>query len=212
LELTAESASLSRLSRFAPYKFDVVEKSSCLAAVTLSDQNGDAHSTATAPWTRWAYPGLRERGALGTNIARATSVHLSSFKPRQLRRPKEIPPQSTPAACRALESVEHKKEQLELLFFAFMGKDATDHRRPYTSGIPRRNTPNVGGNRKHQRQSMPRSRCLLEHRGTRRCRRASHRHRRGAPRRRPESQLLTRVTGPSPLQYQVSTLSFSIRT
>jgi len=32
--------------------------------VTLSDQNGDAHSMATAPWTRRAYPGPRERGAI----------------------------------------------------------------------------------------------------------------------------------------------------
>jgi hypothetical protein len=29
-----------------------------------------------------------------------------------------------------MESVEHKKERLEPLFFAFMGKDATHHRRP----------------------------------------------------------------------------------
>jgi len=32
--------------------------------VTLSDQNGYAHSMATAPWTRWAHPGPRERGAI----------------------------------------------------------------------------------------------------------------------------------------------------
>jgi hypothetical protein len=79
----------------------------------------------------------------------------------------------------------------------FMGKDATHHRRPYTSRTPGRSTPNAGRNRKHQ-CSIPRSQRLLEHRGTRRCRRASQRHR-GAPRRRPGLQLLTPMTGPSPL-------------
>jgi hypothetical protein len=97
-----------------------------------------------------------------------------------------------------------RKSRLSRSFFAFMGKDATHHRRPYTSRTPGRSTPNAGRNRKHQ-PSIPR---LLEHRGTRRCRRASHCRRecRGAPRRRPGLQLLTRVTGSSPLLYQVSTL------
>jgi hypothetical protein len=92
-----------------------------------------------------------------------------------------------------------KKSGLSRSFFAFMGKDATHPRRPYTSRTPGRSTPNAGRNR---------GRRLLEHRGTRRCRRASHcrRERRGVPRRRPGLQLLTRVTGPSPLLYQVSTL------
>jgi hypothetical protein len=152
-----------------------------------------------------------------TRSAQRPSAYLSSFKPRQLRRPKEKPPEGCEAwsfqiysgRLSSMESVEHKKRAAQAaLFFAFMGKDATHHRRPYTSRTPRRSTPNAGRNRKHQR-SIPRSRRLLEHCGTRRCRRASHRHR-GASRRRPGLQLLTRVTGPSPLQYQVSTLRFSI--
>jgi hypothetical protein len=81
----------------------------------------------------------------------------------------EFPPGSTST----------KKSGLSRSFFAFMGKDATHHRRPYTSRTPGRSTPNAGRSRKHQ-PSIPR---LLEHRGTRRCRRASHcrRERRGAP-------------------------------
>jgi hypothetical protein len=156
-----------------------------------------------------------------TRSAQRPSVHLSSFKPRQLRRPKEKLPegceawsfQSTPADCRAWKVSSIRKSGLSRSFLAFMGKNATHHRRPYTSRTPGRSTPNAGRNRKHQR-SVPRSRRLLEHRGTRRCRRASHRHRglRRAPRRKPGLQLLTRVTGPSPVQYQVSTLRFSIRT
>jgi hypothetical protein len=108
----------------------------------------------------------------------------------------------------SMESVEHKAERLEPLFFGFIGKDATLHRHPYTSPTPGHNTPNAGRNGRHQRRSIPRSRCLLEHRGTRRCRRASHR----APWRTPGLQLLTRVTGPQPLRYQVWTLRFSIKT
>src|ERR1700737_866844 len=73
-----------------------------------------------------------------TRSAQRPSVHLSSFKPRQLRRPKEKPPegceawsfQSTPADCRAWKVSSIKKERLGRSFFAFMGKDATHHRRP----------------------------------------------------------------------------------
>jgi hypothetical protein len=134
----------------------------------------------------------------------ATAIGSSQFvQARKLRRPKENPPQSTSADCRAWKVSSIKRSSLSCSFFAFMSKDATAHHRRYTPGTPDRNTPN-GGGRKHQRRSHPRSRCLLEHRGTRRCRRAPHR-RRGAPRRRPGLQLLTRVTGPSLVQYQVST-------
>src|SRR3982074_3888335 len=70
------------------------------------------------------------------------------------------------ARLSSMESVEHKKERREPLFFGFIGKDATDHRRPYTSRTPGRSTPNAGRNRK-KRRSVPRARCLLAPRGTR---------------------------------------------
>jgi hypothetical protein len=105
----------------------------------------------------------------------ATAIGSSQFvQAPQTEAAKRKPALIYSGRLSSLESVEHKKEQLELLFFAFIGKEATHHRRPYTSGTPRRNTPNAGGNRKHQRRSAPRSRCLLEHRGIRRCRRAPH--------------------------------------
>jgi len=63
------------------------------------------------------------------------------------------------ARLSSMESVEHKKERREPLFFGFIGKDATDHRRPYTSRTPGRSTPNAGRNGK-QRRSVPRARCL----------------------------------------------------
>jgi len=120
----------------------------------------------------------------GFRSAQRPSVHLSSFKPRQPRRPKEKPPegceawrfQSTSTDCRAWKVSSTRKERLEPLFFAFMGKDATHHRRPYTSRTPRRSTPNAGRNRKHQR-SIPRSRWWPEYRQIRHCRHALHRHR-----------------------------------
>ena len=135
----------------------------------------------------------------------------------KLRRPNENPPnsakldsfQSTPADCRAWKVSSIKKSDLSRSFLAFMGKDSTDQCRPYTPGMSSRSTPQDSGNRQHQR-SIPRSRCLSEQRGTRRCRRTSHR--RGIPRRRPGLQRPTPMTGPLPLKYQVSTLRFSIRT
>jgi hypothetical protein len=55
-----------------------------------------------------------------------------------------------------------KKGGLSRSFFAFMGKDATHPRRPYTSRTPGRSTPNAGRNRKHRR-AIPR-RGLSAHR------------------------------------------------
>jgi hypothetical protein len=120
--------------------------------------------------------------------------------------------QSTQTVYRAWKASSIKKSGRS--FFAFkIGKDATHHRRPYTSRTPGCSTSNAG------RSVLISSRYdgadpLLEHRRGRRCRHASHRHRgrgrRGAPRRRSGFQLLTRVTGPSPRQFQVSTLRFSI--
>ena len=100
-----------------------------------------------------------------TRSSQRPSVHLSSFKPRQLRWLKEKTPegceawssQATPADCRAWKVSSIKKSAQDALFFAFIGKDATDHRRPYTSRTTGRSTSNAGGKRKRQRQSMPRS-------------------------------------------------------
>jgi hypothetical protein len=129
------------------------------------------------------------------------------------RRPREKTPkgceawsfQSTQAVCRAWKASSIKKSGLSRSLFAFIGKDATHHRRPYTSRTPGRSTPNAGCNRVLMRPRYHGADALLEHRRARRCRRASHRHRgrgrREAPRRRSGFQLLTRVTGPSPLQY-----------
>ena len=102
-----------------------------------------------------------------------------------LRRPRSLELSIDSGRLSSMESVEHKEERLEPLFFGFIGKDATLHRRPYTSRTPGHSTPNAGRNGRHQRRSIPGNRCSLEHRGTRRCRLASHR----APRRRPGLQL-----------------------
>ena len=140
----------------------------------------------------------------------ATAISSSQFvQAPQTEAAKRKPASIYSGHFSSMESVE-KKRAAEPLFFAFIGKDATHHRRPYTSRTPGCSTPNAGGNRKHQRRSYQRSRCLLEHCGTRHYRRESHRHR-GVRRRRPGLQLLTRVTGPSLVQYQVSTFRFSIR-
>jgi hypothetical protein len=137
------------------------------------------------------------------------SVHLSPFKPRQPRRPKEKPEAWSSQLLRS--TVEHKKERLEPLLFGFIRKDATAHRRPYTFRTPGRSTPNAGRNGQQRPRLVRTSRCLLEHRRTRRRLSDRHHGRREVPRRRPGWQLLTRVTGPQPLQFQVSTLRFSIR-
>ena len=50
-----------------------------------------------------------------TRSSQRPSVHLSSFKPRKLRRPKENPPQSTQAISRAWKA-SRKKERLSRSF------------------------------------------------------------------------------------------------
>src|ERR1700694_1511873 len=51
------------------------------------------------------------------------------------------------------------------VFFAFMGKDAADHRLRDTSRTPGRRTGNAGRNRKDQRRSILRSRSTRRSRG-----------------------------------------------
>jgi hypothetical protein len=110
-----------------------------------------------------------------TRSVQRPSVHLGSFKlpPRRLKknRPKDV----KLGACNPLRPiVEHKKSGSSRSFYTFIGKDATDHRRPYTSRMSSRSTPNAGGN--GRRRSKPRNRHLPEQCVTRRCRRTSYRH------------------------------------
>jgi hypothetical protein len=82
--------------------------------------------------------------------------------------------QSIQAVCRAWKASSIKRSGLSRSLYAFIGKDATDHRRPYTSRTPGCGTSNAGCNRMRPRYQG--GAALLEHRRARRCRRASHRH------------------------------------
>ena len=56
----------------------------------------------------------------------ATAIGSSQFvQAPQIEAAKRKPASIYSGRLSSLESVEHKKEQLELLFFAFMSKDAT---------------------------------------------------------------------------------------
>jgi hypothetical protein len=54
-----------------------------------------------------------------------------------------------------------KESGFEPLSFAFMGRDAADHRGRDTFRRPDRRTCNAGRNRKDQRRSIPRSRRTI---------------------------------------------------
>ena len=194
MELTSESESLCRLSGFAPsfrsraghFRSTPIRQTLSETVVTSPPQpevhNGDRFISARSnPANRGDQKKSLKLGVLDS------SGRLSS-----------------------MESIEHKKERLEPLLFGFIRKDATAHRRPYTFRTPGRSTPNAGRNGQQRPRSVRTSRCLLEHRRTRRRPSDRHHGRREVPRRRPGWQLLTRVTGPQPLQFQVSTLRFSI--
>ena len=87
----------------------------------------------------------------------ATAISSSQFvQAPQTEAAKRKPASIYSGHFSSMESVE-KKRAAEPLFFAFIGKDATHHRRPYTSRTPGCSTPNAGGNGKRQRRSNPRS-------------------------------------------------------
>src|ERR1700733_12817227 len=76
----------------------------------------------------------------------ATAISSSQFvQAPQTEAAKRKPAPIYSGRFSSMERVEQKKERLGPLFFAFIGKDATRHRRPYAARTPGCSTPNAGG-------------------------------------------------------------------
>src|SRR5260370_37980283 len=87
-----------------------------------------------------------------TRSAQRPSVHLNSFKPRQLRRPKERPPegseawnsQSTPADRRAWKLSNIKKSGFSRPWFGLQAKKPLTNGAPILPGRPLGGPPTLG--------------------------------------------------------------------